>query len=622
VRIRHVAKQAERRIRLRRATDVASKALCVAFAAAVVNAALSRAALPAWSPRAPVFAFAIAVAVTLAVLVAWGWRVDELAGARALDRFHVLSDRLSSSLSFAKSPLQTAFMRAAIEDAAEAADRVKPGRAVPVPFPRSLPAAVALAALWAGVLLFPVSRSRSVVAAATLDAVAVAPDDLDDLKQSLSELSRRNVDADTKTAVDAFNQLVDDIAANRLDRAEVFRRMDAIERGLLSSETPGKDAFERHAEALGDDLRKADLSRPTGTAMARRDFAQAADAMRDLAKKIRSPTPPVDPAKLDALREALKAASERSQKNEARLAERRRELAEEILKMKQKTADGGTDDDADLLKNKERELERLDRDASDPGEAGRQLDRLDRDLDQAAEDLMKDLGMSASDLDKAAEDLDGNDQQQRTQQEKEELRQELQQLRELLRQQGQGGKGRLLRLQRFGRAARGQRGGGQGTAQGNDPGPGSGQQGQDPGPAKGSENGQTWVLGPGGEKMLMLTQGSAGASPGISPMPGGEGTSRARWGEGHDPHVQGKATRSDISTADTQVAGVDTGQGLSRSQVIETAAERGFVSRDYRRVFDEYHQVAEESLAKDEVPGGYRFYVKRYFQLIRPREAP
>jgi len=36
----------------------------------------------------------------------------------------------------------------------------------------------------------------------------------------------------------------------------------------------------------------------------------------------------------------------------------------------------------------------------------------------------------------------------------------------------------------------------------------------------------------------------------------------------------------------------------------------------------EYHTVAEEALNKDEIPGGYRFYVRRYFQLIRPRDNP
>jgi len=54
--------------------------------------------------------------------------------------------------------------------------------------------------------------------------------------------------------------------------------------------------------------------------------------------------------------------------------------------------------------------------------------------------------------------------------------------------------------------------------------------------------------------------------------------------------------------------------------LIYGAAERGFVGRGYKKVFTDYQTVAEESLAKDEIPPGYRFYVRRYFQLIRPRD--
>ena len=92
------------------------------------------------------------------------------------------------------------------------------------------------------------------------------------------------------------------------------------------------------------------------------------------------------------------------------------------------------------------------------------------------------------------------------------------------------------------------------------------------------------------------------------------------WGTGHDEHVQGQAHSIKSGTEDTQVAGQDTGQGSSRSEVIQGAAERGFTSRGYQKVYREYHTVAEEALNKDEIPGGYRFYVRRYFQLIRPRE--
>jgi hypothetical protein len=117
----------------------------------------------------------------------------------------------------------------------------------------------------------------------------------------------------------------------------------------------------------------------------------------------------------------------------------------------------------------------------------------------------------------------------------------------------------------------------------------------------------------------MLSKGGgagAGAGGNDSTGPGHPG----RWGEGHDPNVQGKGTNANMGTEDTQVQGSDTGQGGSRSQVILGAAERGFASRAYKKVYTEYHQVAEESFAKDEIPGGYRFYVKRYFQLIRPRD--
>jgi hypothetical protein len=119
-----------------------------------------------------------------------------------------------------------------------------------------------------------------------------------------------------------------------------------------------------------------------------------------------------------------------------------------------------------------------------------------------------------------------------------------------------------------------------------------------------------------------MSKGGGSGNSGGGQEPGGQGDGKGgnKWGNGHDSNVQGQATDPKMGTQDTQVGGADTGQGGSRSQVILGAAERGFASHGYQRVYTEYHQVAEESLAKDDVPGGYRFYVKRYFQLIRPRE--
>ena len=54
--------------------------------------------------------------------------------------------------------------------------------------------------------------------------------------------------------------------------------------------------------------------------------------------------------------------------------------------------------------------------------------------------------------------------------------------------------------------------------------------------------------------------------------------------------------------------------------LILSAAERGFKGKPYKKVYTDYRTVAEQQINKDKIPDGYRFYVHRYFQLIRPRE--
>jgi hypothetical protein len=631
--IRRLARQAERRIRFGRALHVGAKALCAALVIAIADVALRKVGLVGERLARVILALVGAGAVSAAAL-AWMWRLPERAGARALDRHHGLSDRLASALAFADLSDRTDFMQAAIEDAIAVAPTTRPRLAVPIAAPRAWVAAAGLAGALVVVMLFEVRVHAPSVHAKTIDPVDMAPDDLEDVKDFLKQIEQQEPSDDTKAAIAEFNRLVDDIANKRLDRTEAFRRMEALEEKLLTGSQADRKALEEQLEKVGEEMKKAELTKPAGDALAEDKLDKARDALRDLARKMREPAAAPDKAKLDQMREALKKAARQAEEHRQELDQRRQQLADEILKMKQKVGDGGSGEERSLLEKKQRELERLDRDVDRQSSAGRQLDRLDRELEKAAEDLMKDLGVSAQDLEKSAEDLSRMEQQQMTQQEKEELRQKLQELRELLRQQGQGGKGQSVRLRRFGKMARGQGGGqgqqGQGEEQGEGQGEGqSGQQGQggdgqgqqgQGGGSQGAGQGETWVLGPNGEKILMLSQGQAGDANGNGGQ--GQGEPGRGWGDGHDPRLQGKATNPKMGTQDTQVQGADTGQGGSRSQVILGAAERGFASRGYKKVYTEYHQVAEESLAKDEVPGGYRFYVKRYFQLIRPREGP
>jgi hypothetical protein len=548
---------------------------------------------------------------------AWVWPLPEYSGARTLDRFYDLHDGLANALAFsAHSPSErTPFMEAAIEDAILAAREVRPATAVPIRFPRSLVAPAMLATILAALLTFEVRRHVPVPHIAVLSPLDASPDDIDDVKDFLAQLSSRSSSDETKSAIEELNRLLGDIASQRLDRTEVFRRIDALQMKLGADPSIDSQKLDRELSTKGEALSKADLSRPVGSALRSADLGKARDALHELAKKVRDAKLPVDKAKLDELREAVKKAALANESRSA-LERQRRQLADEIDRLKQRMGDGGMDEERSRLEKDKQELDRLDRDLDEQKRADSQLDRLDRELEQAAEDLAKDLGASSQDLDQGAEDLNRLNQRQLSQQEKEELRQKLTELREVLRQQAAGGKGQMSRLKRFGRSARGQ-GGGEGGGSGDgkqSSGQGSEEQN---GTSQGEKEGQIWVLGPDGQKVLMITREQGASSAGD-----GRGAPDRGWGDGHDPHVQGAATNPKMGTEDTQAQGAETGQGASRSQVILGASARGFASRNYQKVFTEYHQVAEESIARDDIPGGYRFYVKRYFQLIRPREEP
>jgi len=541
-------------------------------------------------------------------------------GSIALDQFHGFHDRVTSALSFSQVPPaeRTPLMEAAIEDGAALAGKLDPRRAVPIPLPRELVVAAGLLLGLGALSLFEVRHYRPLPPPPSFEPMVMSADDIELFRDVAKELQAKNDDPNALVAVHRFNQLVEDIAEHRLDRHEVFQRMGELERDLKDNLELDRDARDEGLKGLARELEKSGLSKPAADALDEKRLADAEKALRELAEKLRKKDGRPSAAELEKLRQALEKASRSNEERAKSIDQRRRELEEEkksLLKKKGEKGDAGATPDLDKkLAENERKLERLDREKNRAERSQKQMSELDKQLAQAARDLMRDAGQSAQDLEQGARDINRMAKQEATEEQKQELLKKLQEMRELMRQQGKGGKDQMQRLQKFGQRARGQSGGGQGKP---GEGQGEGQQGgKKDGPLRmGSGPGSVSIDVPVPQSVSGQGQGQPGDKPGGSDPGAG-----ANYGTGHDPNVAGNATDLKGKTTDVTAAGADTGQGAASSQVIYGAAERGFVGRGYKQVFTDYQTVAERALSQDEIPSGYRFYVRRYFQLIRPRD--
>jgi hypothetical protein len=550
------------------------------------------------------------------VVSSWLTRRSAHAGALALDRHHQSADRITNALEFAKlSPeRQDPFMRAAIADALLAVERPNAAAAVPLRLPRSAAWSVALVLAVAAVSFIRPRPPAAAVDAPTglpIDPVVLSADDLSLLRESVREVQNAADSPELTQAVTEFNRLVEEMAERRLDRRELFRRLADIERALDAG-PEAAEALDAGLKSLAEQLEKSPLSKPIADALKAKRLADAEQAMRELAERLARRDEKLDPAELERLRKALEAASSEADGRVQRLEQMRREVEAEqrrLLKKKnEKDAQKPSAEQQADAERQKRRLEKLDRDISDAKQAQQQMSQLDRELSKAAQELMKELGKSAEHMQSGAEDMNRMARQQLSEKEKQELKQKLEELRDLLRQGGPGREEQLRRLQQFAQRARGQKG--------DAPPQGEGKQGH-----AGQKGPPQLTLGPGGSPLPMPGAGEPGPG-GQRPGPGGDSPSAgSEAGAGEGPELKGKATELDGKTEDVTAAAVDTGQGAASSEVVFGAAERGFTGTRYQKVYTQYRTVAEDVLQQDTIPAGYESYVRRYFQLIRPRQA-
>lgn len=624
---------ADRESKARRAARRASRRLRY-------NAALARLAL--WLPLPLGYA-----AVTLALVKVFGWgpgvqrvlvaggalialvslgltlvsllrRPPRWAGSLALDRHHALGDRVTTALSLLQTPAKHAggLEVLAIEDGLAQVDRLDPRRAVPVPVPREFGVSLLLLVALLGAGWFEVRTERILPPPPRFEPLVMAADDLDLFGDIARRLADRSEDPQSLAQIRRFNALIEDIAARRLERRDAFERLGDLEAELARSAELDREAREVGLEGLSRELQKSGLAKSAAQALEQKKLADAEQALRELAEKLLRKDRPPSRAELDKLRSALQRASAASGERMKAVEQRRRELQEEKQSLLKRKSEGGKNAPSEgAIEENKRRLERLERDKERAERAARELSDLDRELAKAAEELAKMQPKSAAeDIRRSADELSKMGKRELSDKEKRELLERLRELKELLRQQGQGGQERMRQMSRFGQRARG----GQSQQRESQEGRGKGQR---PGTAEDLSIEQFQV--PQLVRQRVGVSGSGEGKPGEGGQPPGgskdPGTGKD-YGSGHDEKLLGDATKPVGQTHDVSAASPDTGQGTASAEVIHGAAERGFLGKAYRDVYVEYQGVAEQSLEHDQIPPGYRFYVRRYFQLIRPRE--
>jgi hypothetical protein len=587
-----------RRIRLQRVSQALGQAGAIALT--LLGLGLAHTKLQPGAAHAGLLWLALGLPALL-VCIAAARGISRLAAAQLLDHVQKLPDLMSSAWAFSRLPTTTRspFMNAALVQAGAAARDIEPAASLAIGWPRTL-------AIWPllalGVLC--VWRLPTAAAPRPSSAPVLAAHELllsrVELAAARRELEQSSANAPEASRLRALNQeferLLELIAERRIDRLQLLRALaDLQTRATQASLHSAERTFA--LRELGRALASQSITKDLGAALA--DGALRTSQLAFLRLAQRAATAP-DRKELERMRAALRAGlSRQAAARERRMAEARRELDKLQRDPAQPSSQKQTADRQALD-------QRLDQERAQREQA-RELEKLERELGQAANEASADPAALARGLQSAAQTLQrmqaSADQEHGLQR----LNERIEELRERLAEhatqppptaakQAAPAAEQPLTLQGFERSAEGERA-------------------KQTGPPADTHPQQQ----PSGS-VLQKTPESAADAPPQSPM------SETRLGppepaasnQGRPQH--GPATPSGQANVDMTVAG-NLGKGPSRSAVIYDAAARGFATQSYQKVHADYAAHAESELEREPLPAGYRFYVRRYFQLIQPRDA-
>ncbi len=583
------------------------------------------------------------------LLVAAGWalagfcwgalgRVTELEAALALDRALGSRDALASALAFARAlarapEAQRPFMEAEIRRALDLVDQASPRKAVPLRWPRDTAALGVLLGTLLAFAFVSFPRPNGRVAAAppsepTEPPLQVEPSVLREYREEVDQLreqAKKLGDKDLERVLEQTKRLLEDLEQGRITRSEFERRYQELLRAygqrderLEELQRAVDEVFERAGQRLGRSKQAERLAR----ALKERDLQAAERELERLARRLEHKE--LSARQRRELQRAFKEAAKMVRRSvqarkldeklkrhlrdlQRRMDQNRRHLRELQRRMNRA---GSPQERQELQNQVQRARSRqqsLQRSARRAQAARRMLRELQRSLKRAGRGRMD--AKTASELRKLMSELRKYRNQTARSQARSQGKMTLQDLRELLKRlRRQGGNRRKGRIRDFFRRASG--GGRMNRPGGGRPGrrgPRGGRGKQGGGRRPGGVTIQPGGIRQGGLRRGGQRQGQWGQAGGSRPgtRPGG--------------NPLGTPTSLDGDLSEHQARSKE-GQGPSTEAVVRGAASKGFVTRSYRRLYIRYRRLQRQVLEEEDIPPGYRYYVRRYFKLIRPRK--
>ncbi|MDY0004214.1 MAG: hypothetical protein RBU30_23140, partial [Polyangia bacterium] len=550
----------------------------------------------------------------------------------------------TSRLSVAQGDQQAELMRAQIRQAEKRLARLDLRRASRFRRPRDLPAlGVATLALAGFVAMsIPVQSTFASIPPSEPPPSAIKMDSdlmqeaMDNLKD-VEDLAKHLKDQAMFDFLKEYKQLLESLHRGTMTREQFEEAYKALMQKYFQGsdrEQGNQKQIAEQIKEVGKDLAKSKLTKALGEALEKHDMAAAREELKKLVEKMDqgklTPNEKKELAKaIDRAAKALqnkdaKQLEEKMRREEQKL-EKQVEQAQKQLERLQRRLNEEKDPGARQnlkrqFQQQKRQLEQLKRQRERQAEQRRTLEKLSRSMQDLANQLSREKmdDKTRAALEQLMKEMSKYQNQAARGGARGQAQLTLEQLKEMLkrlRSQRQGQKGALSDY--LDRARQGNQGKGckscQGTGQkpgGKGPCPscgGSGRQG-------GQGGGVSLQPGAGGRQGGLTRQGGQGGD-----KQGGGQQGGSKWGTAHKPEtLRGRPT--DLAGKhDEQKADAKQGAGPSEAQVFQGGADKGFSSRDYRKVYVQYKKIWQEVLNQEEIPPGYRYLVERYFRLVKPR---